>query len=407
MSWLSNIHDKLIITVGNGEKFYPQWLNAVKTKEWNVSDFEFIGVSGTLVKRRTPKGRKYNIELYFQGDDHLITAQSFDDLSNDPRPWRIEHPYYGFILAQPITLQFDNSNHNVTKITGTIAETIEDRNPQTTDDPTDRVNRLHFEFGEILAERFKVEMPKIKAAEVTKLTDNLENVKLKTLPQIKGTLDFQNYFNAFNQANAFITDITEEPLTAIRQIQAVLNAPALFEDNVERRLSMMEDQFNTIITSVSSIVSVGDKIVFENNISSIVGGICLVVVTQPDYENKKEVIKVVDRVSDKYDEMLLTLDGLQSENGGAPDSFIPDAESMQKLNELVNATISQLFNIALNAKQERVIYLEDDTNAVTLTHKYYGLDAGDVNLDKMIRDNEIGLNEILQLRKNRRISYYI
>lgn len=407
MSWLSNIQDKLIITLGNGEKFYPNWLNAVKTKEWNVAQFDFIDVPGTLVKRGTPKGRKFNIEIYFQGEDHLVTAQSFEDNSNDPRPWKIEHPFYGFILCQPLSLTFDNSVYNLTKITGTIAETIDDRNPQAVDDPVERVNRLHFEFGEILAEHFKIEMPKIKTSEVNKMTNNLERVNSKTKARIKLTLDFQNYFNAFSKANALVEDIVSEPLAAIRQVQAVLNAPAMFTDNVQARVNMFVDQFDLLVDSIRNIISVGDKIVFENNISSVMSGLALASVTEPDYENRNDVVEIVDIITGKYDEMLELLDGLQSDNGGNPESFIPDAGSMLALSSLINTTVSQLFNIALNSKQERVVYLDSDTNLVVLTHKYYGLDAADVNMDRIIRDNNIGLNELLQLKKDRRIVYYL
>ncbi len=169
---------------------------------------------------------------------------------------------------------------------------------------------------------------------------------------------------------------------------------------------MLVDQFDILITSIVTIVTAADKIIFENNILNTIASITQAAVVNVDYDNRKDVIDTIDRIVTKYDEMIEVLDELQTDTGTSPDSYIPDAGSLQAMDSLINATISQLFNIALNQKQERVIYLEDDTNLVTLTHKYYGLDADDENMSKMIKDNNIGLSEILQLKKNRKIVYY-
>lgn len=406
MSWLDKIQERLVITTGDRTRYYPNWLNAVKTKEWNVSRFEFIDVRGTLVKRGTNKGRTFNIEIYFQGEDHLDIAAQFEDSADDPRPWKIEHPFYGSLLCQPISLQFDNTVYNVSKITGILVETIDESNPQIKKDPIDEVYQKVTNLQTVTEEYFSVNITKLNSIDISHLSDNVENVNTKVKSKIKLTVDFQEYFNLLNDANAKILDITSEPLAAIRAVQSMINAPALFADNVRARLTMLTDQFDLLITSVRNILTVGDKLIFENNIAVTMSTICQAVVTEPDYENRKDVIEVVDIIVGKYDEMIEALDDLQTDNGGDPDSYIPDAASMQALGSLVNSTVSQLFNIALNQKQERIVVLTEDTNVILLTHKYYGLDAADENMDKMIRDNGIGLNELLQIKKNRKIAYY-
>ncbi len=406
MSWLDKIQERLVITTGDRTRYYPNWLNAVKTKEWNVARFEFIDVRGTLVKRGTNKGRTFNIEIYFQGEDHLDIAAQFEDSADDPRPWKIEHPFYGSLLCQPISLQFDNTVYNVSKITGTLVETIDESNPQIKKDPIDEIYQKVTNLQSVTEQYFSVNMPKLTSIDISHLTDNIESVNSKVRTKIKLTVDLQNYFNLFNDANAKILDITSEPLEAIRAVQAMLNAPALFTDNVQSRLNMLTDQFDLLVDTVRTILTVGDKLIFENNIVNSMATIAQAVVTEIDYENRKQVVGVVDVIVGKYDEMIELLDSLQTDNGGDPDSYIPDAASMQAIGSLVNTTVSQLFNIALNQKQERVVVLMEDTNVVLLTHKYYGLDAADENIGKMIRDNGIGLNELLQIKKNRTIVYY-
>jgi hypothetical protein len=69
--------------------------------------------------------------------------------------------------------------------------------------------------------------------------------------------------------------------------------------------------------------------------------------------------------------------------------------------------ISNLYSIAFAAKQEREYVLDKDSNPILLTHKFYGLDKNDVNLEKFISTNDIGLTEILNIRKGRKIVYYV
>src|SRR5690242_2796658 len=100
MSWLDRITDSLTITTGEGSTFTPNWINAVRQKEYNIAEFEFIEQKGTLVSRKLPRGNKYNIEIYFQGDNHLNEAGRFDLAADDPRYWVMAHPFYGHVNVQ-------------------------------------------------------------------------------------------------------------------------------------------------------------------------------------------------------------------------------------------------------------------------------------------------------------------
>jgi hypothetical protein len=41
MSWIENIKNDLQITTGDGKKYKPSWLNATKSIDYNISEFEF------------------------------------------------------------------------------------------------------------------------------------------------------------------------------------------------------------------------------------------------------------------------------------------------------------------------------------------------------------------------------
>ncbi len=134
---------------------------------------------------------------------------------------------------------------------------------------------------------------------------------------------------------------------------------------------------------------------------------CLASSFQSDSLSASDILAIMEAILAANDQYLIDLDSLQTLNNGNTSSFIPDANSITKINDIVNLTISNLFNISLNAKQERSIITEEDTNIILLTHRLYGIDSNDKNIDELISENNIGLTETLQIKKGRKILYYI
>lgn len=411
MSWLDNIKNNLIIKTGNGSQYKPNWLNATKSVEYNISEFEFIDVDGTYVNRSRIKGRRFNIEIYFQGEDHLFNSRDFEISAEDPRPWTIIHPFYGALLVQPLSLGFDNTDYNVTKITGVVVETIGQVNPQVTVDPTDKIVSDKADLDSVVADSFVTNIPKPDTEVINDLKTNTKKLYLTGISTLNNDLDAQNYFNLFNQANAAITLATSFPLEAINDVIAVINEPALFADTVKNRITTLVNQFNQLVTTIENLTSSPSnkesKIVYENNGNTLVSAMAVASVTNATYANRDEVFNSVNSLLNTYNLHLANLDGLQNDNGGNPDSYIPDADSLMGLSDLINFTISNLFAIAINSKQERFIYLENESNWILLAHRFYGLEVDDSTLNDFMQINGAGLNEMLQVRKGRKIVWFV
>jgi len=408
MSWLEDIQSDLIITTGDGETYTPQWINATKNKEFNIAEFDFPNIPGTLVRKSAPRGRRYSLEIYFQGDDHLDVAAAFDESSNDSRAWTLDHPFYGLIIVQPISLSFDNTQQNVTKITGTIVETITDLAPQTSEDPRDKIENDSEELNEILAASFVNDVDP-SSSDVQLMTSNLDNYHAAVNTEIIDSNDAEKYFNLFTTASSAILNASSEPLAAINAMQAVINAPALFIDSAKNRVNMMVGQFNRLLLTFDNIIDQSEKKIYENNGAAILSGMSRSAATPDefDYNNRDDVFLTIEILIDNYNKLIKDLDSLQTDNGGSPTSYIPDADSILALDDLVKFAVSRLYDIALNASQERIVILEDDSNVVNLTHRFYGLDVLDENIDTFIQNNDIGLSELLLVKKDRTIRYYI
>ena len=407
MSWVDKSQTVFLITTGDGKEFEFLWVPTSKEVEYNIAEFEFPGVSGTLVQRGQPKGVRYELEVYFQGEKNIEQSLDFQQSANDPRPWTIAHPLYGTVVVEPISLRYDNRAYNITKITGTLIETITQDNPKNTIIPADKIIIDNESVNETFANAFVTDIPEPTTADIITLTENTSSVYNDVKTKISNTLDAEAYFNAFNTANAAILDATEFPLECIQKVQAILNAPFQFADSVKNRVNTLVSQFNRLHDSVENLIRRGDKKIFENNAGITVAAICAGSVTSPDYKNRNDVVAIIDQLTDVYNTYVADLDSIQSDNGGTSDSYIPNADSLIALNNLVNFTLSNLYDIALNSKQERIIYAEDDTNVILLAHRFYGLLPDDSTIQQIIDNNNIGLNEMLSIRKGREIIYYV
>lgn len=406
MSWIEDIQNDLIITTGDGKKYKPSWINAKKGQDYNVAEFEFPNVEGTLVSRKKPLGRKFPIEFYFQGDDHLNQQKAFERSANVEKTWTLEHPLYGILIVHPISLEYDNSDLNVTKITGVLIETIIQDNPITKIQAKDAIGLLKINLDKTMEESipptvYNKDFTFVRAA-------NKKNYNL-SVPIIKQPTQFEQYVYAFNQANSFVNTATASPLLAVRYTIKLISMPANFAVNTKQRIDLFNAQFVSLRQSVRGLLTPSSKSIYQAMGGSILSSMCLAASTPQefDYLYANTTLDIMDTITNSYKNFISDLDLIQSTNGGSPSSYIASADCLIALNILIVTTITNLFSIALGAKQERIHYTESDTNIILLTHRFYSLDPNDNNINEMITNNNFGLNEILQIKKGTKVVYYI
>lgn len=408
MSWINNVQQDFVIQTGDGKEYRPKWILTSVDIEFNVSLFNFPNTDGTLVYRGTPMGAKHELSIVFDGDNHLDVSESFRISTSDKRAWTVSHPLYGTLTVQPIALKFDNSFYNATHITGSIVETITDDRPKTSINPVDKVNFDSVALQDFMADSFAGDVqPDVK--DVSQLQDHNLKVYTEGAKRVKLTLDAEKYFNLFNTANAAVLNATSEPLAAIRAVQALIMYPSEFTDSVYNRLDTLQSQFDLLRTTIDGVTRPSSKRIYENNVGSLVSAMA-VTSSNPqegDYRNRNDVIAIIAQIIAAYNNYLADLDSLQTTTGGDTDSYIPDVDSLSALSDLVYFTVSNLFEIALSSKQERTLIVEEDTNVILLAHRLYGLAEDDSTIDTIINNNDIGLNELLGIRKGRKIIYYV
>lgn len=403
MSWLEKIKSDLTIKCGDGKSYTPNYLSPQKSIEFNVASFNFPDINGTLVKRKSAMGFKYPVELYFQGEDHLDISEQFQRSSLDPRPWTLSHPYYGELTVHPVSLGFDNTLHNITKITGQLLETISTIRPSAITSPVDKISEDKASADEAMAQAY-AEQVVPEAADLNSLTE--QNNQLYESGKDVATLeDGGGYFDAFSSANSAINS-APSVLQATRTVQAMISAPGQFKAGVANRQNLLVAQLQTILATVTASLSVNQKRQVQASAGTVLTTMCGSLSTG-EYATTNDVLTQIESLTSSYDNYLLSIDTMQSGNGVEEASYIPDQSVMFAIDGLVLFTAVTLFEIAMSAQQEQTIILDYDSNSIMLTHRFYGMDQLDVNLERFINSNNFGIDSYLVIRAGSLIRYFV
>jgi hypothetical protein len=407
MSWVSKVQTNIQITTGDGRTYSPLYFINKKTIDYNVAEFNFPEVEGTLVKRGTPKGARHSIDIIFQGENHLDESLSFENSCKDKRPWTLFHPFFGKLLVQPSSLVFDPTAYSQTLISCELTETITDEYPRISVDPTDKIffdsQNTTAVFNETLAN-----VP-FENDDVSTLNDSTNDLFSLGSQAVKSGNQSNEYLSLYNTATSSVFSVFSDASFMATSISDFIDYPFQFEDTIQNRLNLLLSQFNALGQKLSNLVTPNDKKIYEFYAGSLVNSIIKTSINPliTDYLNAPAVYSVIDSVLSVYNSYIENLDSIQTENNGTIDSYIPSFEPLQNLSGLVNFAVSNLFTIAFGARQERTLFLENDSNVIILAHRFYGLNVNDSTIDDFINTNGIGVNEYYEILKGRKIIYYV
>lgn len=408
MSWLQKVEKGISITTGDGQTYTPEYFITPKSTDFNIAEFNFPNVEGTLVKRGTVKGAKHNFVFVFQGENHLDVTFNFEKSAKDNRPWKIEHPFYGILRVHPTSLTYDSTGINITRVTGEFIETILDTFPQVSLNPKEFINikaSSTIEKSNVNTSN-KLEVDSKLKKLLNKLTNLIYDAN-NTITNIQE--EAGEYMNIFNNALAQIETIQSNLDSAIRTISNVVYYPSRFVASLKLKLEGFQESFDKLEEIFKQPINTNNKNTYEFFGTAIISSAVstIAVSEESDFETTKDVINTIDIILTLQNSFITKLDDLQNDTIGDEDAYIPDYDSLNEMNILVNFAIANLLDIATNSKQERTFYLEEDSNAILLTHRLYGLDEDDENLIKFMNQNNIILNEIIEIKKGRKIVYFV
>ena len=407
MSWLDRYTKNLIITTGD-QKQYTLFTRPAFSREldFNSGDFQFVDVEGELVKKRKLRSRKFPLEFYFIGENHIEDSKLFEDSLKNEKPCIIDHPYYDTILAQILAVKFDDTELNITKVTCVAVETINDEGVRIVSNPLDVISLKQIEITSLISEEPNI-TPTI--TDIDTLKENTTANYGDAIKIIKIPAEAEEYFNAYNEAITTINAITASPILAMQALTNFLLLPAQFTANVQDRINTILTQWHRLRLSLNALTSVTSKRLYEYQGSCLISSLCVAAVSplENNYANASAALGIIDSIQEAHSQYQSDLDDIQSNNAGDPTAYVPGFNIQNGLNDLVLLTTANLYSLALSGRKEFSFVLKEDSNVILLTHRFYGLDELDNNIVDFINNNNLTYKEIaLGLSKGKTIIYY-
>jgi hypothetical protein len=418
MSWITNINQDMVIRTGDGKEYRPYWFDANYNKQFNIAEFDFRRVQGTLVIRGTQKGRVFDINIVFQGDDCLTVSDAFSKSSDNSKTWSLYHPMYGTFNVHPSVLRFDNTGFNQTRITGIILETTSKAAVAVTVAPEEKVIADGKVVIDTSNEAYSDDVPEMSISDLNRLRghiDSIYNTVSLKIANVQSNVD--EYRNAYNAANAVLNIAIYSTNDIIEQAAFLFQTPYIFQNTIRERIDMFALQMALLSADIEYILSLGVdgsgrnlKKLYENNAAVSMVGMCNTTVTnvsQTDYRYTPQILQLISDIIGNYNSYIDNLCTLQTANGGELDSYIPNADTVRYLSSVVYYATSTLYEIATQSLQSRVYYVPYDTNLINVAHLLYGLDVNDTTLQTLIETNDIQLNEYLIIKQGTELVYYV
>lgn len=402
MTWEQKIEIRFKITTGDDEVFYPLWRGAEKEREYNTSSFEFINVYGTLVDRKKPQGAKYQLVFYFDGADNIEMSDKFETSCEDPRQWVVEHPIYGTIKGQPLSIKRDDTSLNITEITIPFWESISPDYPFVNFSKKDNTMDMHRKtlYALSVAGTSGVNFT---PADISSQSESLQQMS-SDLEVLQNDNTYAEFQNALNEGLKAIDNLLLEPLNAIQTIQNFLDLPSTYQQAIKGRVAAYENIYWRLKESIENLA---DKKYYESMGGTILSLISIVLVTPitGDYILISDVEEALNRLSVLNEDYRQTLDNLSVNIYDVNNAYSPDANAQTELDSLMIYTFANVYSYVFGAKKEYKVVLTKNTNTILLVHRYIGLDANDENIDNFVKRNKIYFNELFSLKKGREISY--
>lgn len=402
MSWKDKLQNvKFAITTGDGKVYKPLWINGEKSKDFNISKYDFIKMEGSFIDRKKAQSNTYPLTFFFQGEDNIEQCDDFEASANDSRAWSVEHPFYGTIKGQPTNLKRNDSSYNVTTVTVDFWESINRDLPNSEISIKDKT-RNKVDFLNSVASDFFVENSNPAVSDISLVKETVILTSSKFSPD---SINFNDYKNTVAKAVKSSDNLVIDTKSTFDDIQDTINAPADFKTSVFARVDSYKKAYGVLKNSVGNLFS---KYNFESQGASTLAGICFSAVNplDKDYITRNHIEDVNSALVDLYKDYLDTLDKNQVSIYDIDNSWSPNVQIQSSLADLVFFTSSSLFLLSFDARQERVFELTKDSNLIVLTHRFMGL-ASDENLETFREINSIKNKELFKVKKGKTIKYFV
>lgn len=447
MSWEDRVTE-LTYESPSGKTFTGIFEDVSKVIAKKTTAFDFPDVDGTFVQDQGKKGRRYPLRWIFSGENYDREADKFDDALEEKGPGVLTHPKYGTFDVVPFGDITRNdklvsaANQAVYDIT--FYETIKIIFPVS---ELAAENAMKFGFGEATdaaASLFDRVLSIISANEITAFIasakSGLRKIK-KTMAKIaSATASIERTFNDLaDLVDETITTLVGGPLLIAFQLMALIRLPSQTISSIQAKLDAYQNLLNSMIEGPSNQFEqgldsqAGNAFAISNLITSTAvlasiestisdgaeaeaaGSIVAVAEITPSeiFTTRSQTIESIEILDASLTQYIdwsdtnregLVITALPTRKDGTND-LIDTGEAYQKLLEVFSISQGRLTQIAFTALQERSVILDRDRTFIDFAAEFYG--QLDEQYDFIINSCKLTGAEIIELKKGRRMVYYV
>ena len=404
MAWKERLENiKFTIKTGDGSVYYPLWRDSVKSTKLNFAKYDFINVRGSFIDRKESESGSFPLNFYFTGEDNLDQAKAFENSAKDKRLWTITHPFYGTLSGHPTNIERNDNSFGNTEINVLFWESIADDYPEDSDSIPDEVEDRVVRLNSLGIQNY-VSKAQPQTGDINDLKSSIEISAARFEPD---KFSFNDYRALKNKALGDLNLLIQETLVAISTAQLVLSEPANFERNIRNKIDSVKSAYDEVKSTINQ-ENRQSKYYFESQAATLIANLAKSSVNPllDDYILRSDIESVNSELFGLYNDYLATIDANQIPLENINDEYSPDIDLQSSLIDLVTYTSQSLFVLSFDARQERSVILEKDSNLIVLTHRFLGL-SSDENLETFKRINNMGLSETYRIKKGRLITYYI
>jgi len=422
MKWIDRINATVLTVVTGDDKVYrPLFRNVnnnIQEVDMNASVFEFNDIDGAYVGRGAIGPIGIQFEFIFQGENHLEVRDDFYESTRNRTAWAISHPYIGTKTVQPIRMSYDNSRDNVSVISGTMFETIQDIYPANSSSPRQESEiqlQSSIDAGITASNNLNLE-----AGDITTVGNTTDDMFNKLSAGAVTDIDRGNIAEVIAKTNAALTTIGTDPVKYMSLLADTIRVPARFLDTISNRVSVLGESYEDLVESIQGAPSLGEKFWFEiagaMNIVAIgeaniipiedIAEAQRVDIGEGDIVTRSQIITAINDLIERYNAYMETIGDLQSDVDNKLDSYIPDDNNIRAFQQAIFTITGNLLAIATDALQERLYTVKYDTPLVVLVHRLLGT-VDDLIIQRFAKDNGLSRDEVLVVPAGKTVTYFV
>lgn len=401
MSWKERIQIPFKITTGDDKEYFPLLSQDNSgSLDMNSGSFEFSGVDGSLVKRKSTNGETYPLNFSFTGDDHLDVSEAFRVSARNKKPWIFIHPKYGNKTVQPITIKWNDSRLNETSFQVTVKETIIRNYPNALRSKEDSIQTLVDNADLSALNAYGLAVTEVSTEDKLVISDSIDQTYEQYKQFSTTTEDATTLENAYNNAKNAIDNLNEN----MSVIQEFVSIPKNNISSITLRIAQLRRGYDEAKKDLSTFSL---KEYFQCIAASIVSAVCGASINpnEDDYSRRKDVDSVTNQINDLFGDYIITLGEIKDDNLSLTDAFNPDPDTVGSLEQAVNESVANLNEVIFGALIENVYQTPVDTNIIILTHLLLGR-VSDENITELIINNDFSRDELLQVKKGTQVTYF-